>query len=152
MITQFKLTRITDAIAHLLGAAEPISVTAHTAFPPDEAGDQKRATRVRYELNNACSCLQQLLRVLDRLGGIPRHRRELVEIRQLAAVLGAGSLVFSHLESALLEVKALNDSDGDPDALRNARHLAHGDVRDMLRGLQDFGRSIWCISTVLERQ
>ncbi|KXX82492.1 hypothetical protein MMYC01_201238 [Madurella mycetomatis] len=147
MIMQFKLTRITTAIAHLLGAAEPISATAHTAFPPGEAGGQKRATRVRYELTNACSCLQQLLRVLDRLDGVPRHRKELVEIRQLAAVLGAGSLVFSHLEAALLDIKALNDCGGDLGVLRNARHLAQGDVWEMLRGLQDFGRSI-CTSEI----
>ncbi|GAB1321055.1 component of the polarisome [Madurella fahalii] len=143
MTALFKPTPIPTAIAHLLAAAEPISATAHAAFPHDEVSGGGQAARVRYELNNACGCLQQLLRVLGRLDSIPRHRKELVEIRQLATVLGAGSLVFSHLQSALLDLIALSDSSsGDPGALRNARHLAQGDVWEMLRGLQDFGRSM----------
>lgn len=149
---QLTTAPVTAAIAGLLGAAEATSASVDSAFPPDEAGGKKRAARIRDELNTVCACLRHLQRVLDRLDGVPRHRRELVEVRQLAAVLGAGSLVFWHIESALAELESLSGAEGDPDALRNARHQAKADVWEMLRGLQDFGNSVLWISTVLERQ
>jgi hypothetical protein len=147
-------TPIPTTIAHLLDAESRISQLVLPAFQPDQASgsSQKRAVRVRYELNNARGLLRQLRSVLERLVEIPAQRRELVEIRQLAAVLGAGGLVFSHLEKGLRELGVLSGGgDEDPDVLRRLRHEAKGEVWDMLRGLQDFGTSTWFVLTTLER-
>ena len=148
-------TPILTTIAQLLDAESRISQLVLPAFQPDQASGstQKRAVRVRYELNNARGLLQQLRSVLERLVEIPAQRKELVDVRQLAAVLGAGGLVFSHLEKGLRELGVLSGGGGDedPDVLRRLRHDAKGEVWDMLRGLQDFGTSTWFVLTTLER-
>ncbi|KAL2021777.1 hypothetical protein VTK56DRAFT_6720 [Thermocarpiscus australiensis] len=145
-----KPTGITATIAGLLEAVDGVSQLVQPAFQPDQAKGQKRATRIRYELNNARSVLQQLQHVLGRLAETPSERKRLVEVRQVAAVLGAGALVVSQLEAALMRLRTLCGGDGDPDRLRQMRHEARGEVWDMMRGLQDFGASTWFILTILE--
>ncbi|KAK4150687.1 hypothetical protein C8A00DRAFT_17832 [Chaetomidium leptoderma] len=119
---------------------------------------QKRAVRMRYDLNNARCLLEQLRRVLvDRFDGIPAQRRELVLVRQVAAVLGAGAMVFNCLEKPLRELKTWYDVESqwgenglDVKAVKWARHETRGEVWDMMRGLKDLGTAVWFVLTILE--
>ncbi|EAQ88710.1 predicted protein [Chaetomium globosum CBS 148.51] len=75
----------------------------------------KRVVRVRYDLNHARSLVEQLRGLFcdddagagGRWKGIERGRKGLVEMRQVAAVLGAGALVLYCLEGALVELGRL---------------------------------------------
>jgi hypothetical protein len=153
---------------------------------------QKRAIRVQYDLGNAVSLLEQLRRVMDetgrntwaeiplleplkrvkeegkktsKWGEIPLERKELVQVREVAAVLGAGGVVFHGLEGALRELGRLYDTEReirankereveekrDANVVRWLRHETRQEVWEMMRGLKDLGTAVWFVLTVLER-
>jgi hypothetical protein len=153
---------------------------------------QKRALRVQYDLGNAISLLEQLRWVVDetgvnpwgeiplleslkrvkddgkktnRWGEIPLERKELVQVREVAAVLGAGGVVFDGLEGALRELGRLFETEReiranrekgveekrDANVVRWLRHETRQEVWEMMRGLKDLGTAVWFVLTVLER-
>lgn len=148
----------------------------------------KRVVRVRYDLNHARSLLEQLRGVFrgdqgneDGNGGgggrwddIDRCRKGLVEMRQVAAVLGAGALVLYCLEGTLVELGRLYEveegikkgggdvphavdrrekgvKDRDVDVVRWMRHERRGEVWDLMKGVKDFGTAVWFLLTIFER-
>jgi hypothetical protein len=129
---------------------------------------QKRAVRVRYDLDNARSLLEQVGWVLDKWDAIPAARKAMVEVRELAAVFGAGAVVFNCVEDGLrelarlYEVEALDKAamekaeggcevDKNKDVVRWLRHDVRGDLREMMRGLKDLATAVWCVMMILER-
>jgi hypothetical protein len=129
---------------------------------------QKRAVRVRYDLDNARSLLEQVGWVLDKWDAIPAARKEMVEVRELAAVFGAGAVVFNCVEGGLrelarlYEVEALakgamekveggGEVDKNKDVVRWLRHDVRGELWEMMRGLKDLATAVWCVMMILER-
>jgi hypothetical protein len=129
---------------------------------------QKRAVRVRYDLDNARSLLEQVGWVLDKWDAIPAARKEMVEVRELAAVFGAGAVVFNCVEGGLrelarlYEVEALakgamekveggGEVDKNKDVVRRLRHDVRGELWEMMRGLKDLATAVWCVMMILER-
>lgn len=128
---------------------------------------QKRAVRVRYDLDNARSLLEQFGWVLDRWEAIPAARKEMVEVRELAAVFGAGAVVFGCVEGGLRELGRLyemeplvksamvraegGEEDKNKDGVRWLRHEVRGELWEMMRGLKDLATAVWCVMTILER-
>ncbi|KAH6627370.1 hypothetical protein F5144DRAFT_651707 [Chaetomium tenue] len=141
----------------------------------------KRVVRVRYDLNHARSLVEQLKGVFcadagegGRWNGIDRGRKGLVEMRQVAAVLGAGALVLYCLEGALVELGRLYDveegvkrgvgagvsrgregkdkeeKEKDVDVVRWMRHERRGEVWDLMKGVKDFGTAVWFLLTIFE--
>jgi hypothetical protein len=85
-------------------------------------------------------------------------RRELVQVRELAAVLAAGAVVLDGLEKGLCELRSVRAveataaaEDGDVDTARWCRRQVEAQVWDMVSGLKDFGMGCWFVLTVLER-
>ncbi|KAK4039421.1 hypothetical protein C8A01DRAFT_36631 [Parachaetomium inaequale] len=139
-----------------------------------EERGQKRVVRVRYDLNHARSLLLQLQSILldrDKWEGIHYQRKRLVELRELAAALGAGAMVFSCLEDALRGLGRLYEMEGrikrrrgkgkgkeghckdiekDVDVVRWMRHERRGEVWDMMKGVKDLGTAVWFVLTILE--
>ena len=127
----------------------------------------KRAVRVRYDLDNARSLLEQFGWVLDRWEAIPAARKEMVEVRELAAVFGAGAVVFGCVEGGLRELGRLyemealvksamvrtegGEEDKNKDVVRWLRHDVRGELWEMMRGLKDLATAVWCAMTILER-
>jgi hypothetical protein len=140
-----------------------------------EERGQKRVVRVRYDLNHARSLLLRLkFTLLDRVTweGIHDQRKRLVGMRDLAAVLGAGAMVFRCLEDALRELARLyemeervkrrkrkgkgkegdgKDIEKDVNVVRWMRHERRGEVWDMMKGVKDLGTAVWFVLTILER-
>jgi hypothetical protein len=129
---------------------------------------QKRAVRVRYDLDNARSLLEQVGWVLDKWDAIPAARKAMVEVRELAAVFGAGAVVFNCVEDGLrelarlYEVEALDKAamekaeggcevDKNKDVVRWLRHDVRGELWEMMRGLKDLATAVWCVMMILER-
>ncbi|KAK3296518.1 uncharacterized protein B0H64DRAFT_171579 [Chaetomium fimeti] len=148
----------------------------------------KRVVRVRYDLNHARSLLEQLRRVFcdgdsDSGGGawtgVPHCRKRLIEMRQVAAVLGAGALVLYCLEGALRELVRLYEveegirkgvdvgvgvgvgvgegkgkgkgvRERDVDVVRWMRHERRAEVWDLMKGVKDFGTAVWSVMTIFE--
>ncbi len=184
-------TPLPATLAHLLAASACISALVPAAFgvaptgPPQtnstHGGGQKRAVRLRYELDNVRAWLGRLQFVLgvapasvdarrggDQgvgsitgygiLPGLSTERKGLVLVREVAAVLGAGAVVFGCLEGALGELARLysieeeKEDEGGVKVARWLRHETRGEVWDMMRGLKDLGRAVWFLLTVLDER
>ena len=182
-------TPLPTALAHLLAASARVSVLVPAAFgvaptgplqtSSTHGGGQKRAVRLRYELDNVRAWLGRLQFVLGAatlgadahnggsqgvgthigdgiLPGLSAERKGLVLVREVAAVLGAGAVVFGCLEGALGQLVRLysieeeKNDEGGVKVVRWLRHETRGQVWEMMRGLKDLGRAVWFLLTVLD--
>ena len=182
-------TPLPTALTHLLAASTRVSALVPAAFgvaptgPPQTSsahgGGQKRAVRLRYELDNVRVWLGRLQFVLGAatasadgrsggdqdvgnntgdgiLPGLSAERKGLVLVREVAAVLGAGAVVFGCLEGALGELVRLYGIEEEKEeeegvkVVRWLRDETRGEVWEMMRGLKDLGRAVWFLLTVLD--
>ncbi|KAH6839583.1 hypothetical protein B0I37DRAFT_394082 [Chaetomium sp. MPI-CAGE-AT-0009] len=143
----------------------PTSTTTTTSSR-EERG-HRRVGRVRADLIRARSMLEQLRRTFCDTGrwGMDRRRRRLIEMRQVAAVVGAGAVALYRLEGALRELVRLYEveegikrggkegkegKERDVDVVRWMRHERRGEVWDLMKGVEDFWTGAEFVVTILE--